>query len=111
MRKPIIAIWAEEIGPKTDGKFEYSFGNGADGDDFRNIGVSIPSSGRIIRGGLSAVAKRGETGAMTVGIVINGVESGYKITKPDSVYSGCSTFATPLEIYACDSVKLCIEID
>ena len=85
MRKPITAVWAEENGPTTDGNYEWSFGNGSDGEDHGLHGYCVPAMGRIIRGSLSAAAWSTEAvpDLMTVNIVKNGVEqTTYSITKP-----------------------------
>lgn len=109
VRKPIIAIWAEERGQTTDGEYEWSFGNGSDGQDHRWLGYTMPVSGRIIKGSLTAVMAKpyiSQTGRVVVNVVINGTErTEYSIIKDSDKWSDYVSFATPLELRAGDRVN------
>ena len=73
-RKPVITIWAQELGPLNNGQYEWSFRSG----DYTEAqcGYCIPAPGRIIRGSLSSVNESGMSAVARVQIVINGSISG-----------------------------------
>ena len=69
-RKPLITIWAQEIGPLNKNQYEWSLGSG----DYTlaNCGYCMPASGRILRGSITSVSESGAAGVAEVNIDING---------------------------------------
>ena len=93
----------------TNGKHEWSFGNGDDGSDHANSGYTLLGRGRILHMGMAAATSSGlAPGQSEVALVINGVEvdrSAYKVTKPDGQYSSTTTFSTPLDVHEGDRIN------
>jgi hypothetical protein len=82
-RKPLITIWAEENESIDAGHYEWSLGNGSHGH--ARCGYTMMVSGRVLPMGLAAYS---HTSAVTVAIVVNGVEYiAYTMTKPNGQYS------------------------
>ena len=103
-RKPVITVWAEENGPIRNGQYQWSFGNGATGNNQR--GYPIPAAGRILRMGLSASMGGSQPGESVVNIVVNGIENtAYSVIKPNGRFSGTNTFGTPLELAQGDRIN------
>ena len=64
------------------------------------------AAGRIIRMGLSATTSSGPSGESKVVLAVNGgVHADYLVTKPDSQYTGTTTFPTPLEVSEGDRIN------
>ena len=82
-------------GSLTTGKCEWSFGNGADGDNHRQSGYTMMTCGRILRIGITAFPA---TETVTVSSTVNGVETRYFVRKPAGSYSEVKVFDTPLEL-------------
>ena len=98
-RKPLITVWAAEKGALNNKHYEWSFGNGGDGEIHGVIGYTMMAPGRILRGGLSASSSGSAQGTATVNLVVNGTEqTSYGVTKPAGQYSGTSIFEPPLEV-------------
>ena len=105
-RKLLITVWAEEKGSITNGNYEWSFGNGGDGEAHRRIGYTMMASGRVLRMGLSATTSSGPPGESRIVIVVNGVvNAAYAVIKPGGQYSGTNIFQTPLEVSEGDSLR------
>ena len=103
-RKPLITVWAEDKGPIAENEYEWSFGNGASGNEGR--GYPMSAAGRVLRMGLAATTSGSAPAAASVNVVVNGVENAsYGVTKPSGQYSGTSTFGTPLELAQGDRVN------
>jgi hypothetical protein len=104
-QKPVITVWAEEKGPITDNKFEWSFGNGA-ARGKANWGYPMLAAGKVLRMGLAASTNTGAAGDARVNVVVNGVENkSYGVTQPSGKYSGTITFGTPLELAQGDIIN------
>ena len=98
-RKPLITVWAEEKGALNNNHYEWSFGNGGDGDIHGATGYTMMTRGRILRMGLSASSNGSAQGTATVNVVVNGTENtAYGVTKQSGHFSGTTNFATPLEL-------------
>ena len=98
-RKPLITVWAEEKGALNNNHYEWSFGNGGDGDIHGATGYTMMTRGRILRMGLSASSNGSAQGTATVNVVVNGTENtAYGVTKQSGHFSGTTTFTTPLEV-------------
>ena len=105
-RKPVITVWAEENGSIQNGRYEWSFGNGAEGEDHRQSGYTMLAPGRVIRMGLCATTSLGPPGESKVVLAVNGdVHANYVVTKPDTQYTGTITFGTPLELAKGDRIN------
>ena len=105
-RKPLITVWAEERGSIANGTYEWSFGNGGEGEVHRRIGFTMLASGRVLRMGLSATTSSGPSGEISIVIAVNGVVYvNYIIIKPDNQYSSTTTFQTPLEVSEGDRIN------
>ena len=90
-KKQVICIYAEENGPFTSGKFEWSFGNGTENQS--NYGYCLPVSGRVKYASISAVANGPPAGEIRVNLVINGIENtNYQIMKPNNYWREKITF-------------------
>ena len=97
-RKPLVTVWAENNNAISSGEYQWSFGNGANGNP--NNGYTMMAAGRILRMGLTATAERAPPpSGVTVTIVVNGVEvPAYRVVKRTGQYSGTTTFRNPLQI-------------
>ena len=102
-RKPLITIWAQEVGPLNAGEYEWSFGSGE--YTSAKCGYCMPTRGRILRGSISSINEPSPSDNAEVRIVINGrsgrsATSTYRdvITKPSGRYSYTTTFARPIEV-------------
>ena len=105
-RKPLITVWAEENGSIVNGNYEWSFGNGRDGESHRQIGYTMLASGRVLRMGLSATTSSGPSNESRIVIAVNGVVyANYTVIKPTNQYSGTTTFQTPLEVSEGDRIN------
>ena len=97
-RKPLITIWAQEVGPLNRKQYEWSFGTG----DYTpaNCGYCMPASGRILRGSITSIGEsRAAVGVVRVAININRqVMSRNYITKSSIEHSSTTTFAPPIEV-------------
>ena len=102
--KPKVIIYAEENGPLSYNAFEWSFGNGATG---QNFGYPIPISSRILYGAISSSLNNNPPGNIVVAVVVNGNEVGnsYYITKPSGQFSATAVFNPPLELNPGDRVN------
>ena len=102
-RKPVITIWAQEIGPLNNGQYEWSFGSG----DYTEAqcGYCLPAPGRIIRGSLSSVNESGMSAVARVHIFINGSISGPPITNSPKLYSYTRSFTPPIEVAQDDRIN------
>ena len=99
MRKPLIAVWAEQTGPLTAGKREWSFGDGSNRSPPYYNGYSMPASGRILRISINiATSGRHVTPAAKVRIMINGAPTSYFVSKPNGSSSFSVIFGTPLKV-------------
>ena len=105
--KPIITVWAEEKGPMNEGHYEFSFGNGSSGPEHGYGGYCMNTSGRIIRGSLTAT-KSGIilSERLKVNIVVNGIEQvNQSIIKKSGDICSCTIFRDPIELKQCDIVN------
>ncbi|WAR13728.1 hypothetical protein MAR_003833 [Mya arenaria] len=78
-----ITIWAEERGGLSDGRIEFSFGDGSTG---KRGDYPVLTRSKILKMGVS-VSSTAPAEETTVAIVINGVNSKYKITKPSREFT------------------------
>ena len=107
LKKTLITLRAQSIGPLNRGQHEWSFGSG----DYTpaNCGYCMPVPGRILRGCLSSVSESGAAGQAAVYIIINGSllsrQNRYNLTKPDGVYSHTRTYTTPIELAQNDRIN------
>ena len=105
--KPIITVWAEEKGPMNEGHYEFSFGNGSSGPEHGYGGYCMNTSGRIIRGSLTAT-KSGIilSERLKVNIVVNGIEQvNQSIVKKSGDICSCTIFRDPIELKQCDVIN------
>ena len=105
--KPIITVWAEEKGPMNEGHYEFSFGNGSSGPEHAYGGYCMSTSGRIIRGSLTAT-KSGIilSERLKVNIVVNGIEQvNHSIVKKPGDICSCTIFRDPIELKQCDVIN------
>ena len=102
-RKPMITIWAQEVGPLNNGEYEWSFGSG----DYTsaNCGYCMPTSGRIIRGSLSSVNESAMSAVARVNVVKNGVITGLPIVKSARLYSFTRGWRPPIEVAQDDRIN------
>ena len=102
--KPKVTIYAEENGALSNNAFEWSFGNGATG---QNYGFPIPISSRILYGAMSSTLNNNAAGNIVVAVVVNGNEVGnqYYITKPSGQFSTTIVFDPPIELNPGDRVN------
>ena len=91
-RKPVITIWAQELGNLNAGQYEWSF---AGGNTPEQIGYCMPTSGRVIRGSLSSMNNNNPTGVALVHVTINGRLTPQMIIKPDRTYARTTVFNPP----------------
>ena len=105
--KPIITVWAEEKGPLGNGHYEFSFGNGSSGSEHAYGGYCMSTSGRIIRGSLTATESRTILAEeVKVNIVVNGIEQvNQSIVKKSGDICSCTIFLDPIEIKQCDIIN------
>ena len=105
--KPIITVWAEEKGPLGDGHYEFSFGNGSSGSEHAYGGYCMSTSGRIIRGSLTATQSRIILSEeIKVNIVVNGKEQvNQSIVKKAGDICSCTIFRDPIELKQCDVIN------
>ena len=105
--KPIISVWAEEKGPLGNGHYEFSFGNGSSGSEHAYGGYCMSTSGRIIRGSLTATESRIILGEEEkVNIVVNGIEQvNQSIVKKSGDICSCTVFIDPVELKQCDVIN------
>ena len=111
--KPVISIATEHTGALTNDAFQWSFGNGSQGNSFANCGYTMPSAGRALSMSLAVTgATGGVTTAATVKLVLNGLEkTGYTVTKLASEYSGTRTFGIPRELLEGDVINFRTKAD
>lgn len=99
--KPHITIWAEENGALNHNHYEWSFGNGGEGNN--KYGFCLLVAGKIKAGSLSATAGNAQAAECAVQVVVNGSEvAGYTLTKPTNTWGRHTTFAVPLVVEAGD---------
>ena len=84
-RKPLITIWAQEVGPLNAGEYEWSFGSGE--YTSAKCGYCMPVNGSIIRGSLSSISDGSTSHYAEVAIVINGRVTSNVITKIHTEFS------------------------
>ena len=106
--KPIITVRAEEKGSLGDGHYEFSFGNGCSGAEHAYGGYCMSTSGRIIRGSLTATEHKVIfAGEVKINIVVNGIEKvNQSIVKKSGDVCSCSVFSDPIELNQCDVINL-----
>ena len=106
--KPIITVQAEEKGSLGDGHYEFSFGNGCSGAEHAYGGYCMSTSGRIIRGSLTATEHKVIfAGEVKINIVVNGIEKvNQSIVKKSGDVCSCSVFSDPIELNQCDVINL-----
>ena len=103
-RKPLITIWAQEVGPLNNNQFEWSFGG--EGTTPRRLGYCMPTSGRILSSSLSSIAESGTAGNAGALIVINGQPKlDNQLVRPGGYYSYTKTFTTPTELAKNDRIN------
>lgn len=103
-QKPVIVIWAEENGSLAAETYEWSFGNGGEGN--AKYGFCMPVSGRVKRASLSATSGQNMTSEVRVQVIVNGTAAdGYEILKPSSSWGDLTVFPVPLEQQAEDIVN------
>ena len=102
-RKPLITIWAQEVGPLNGGQYEWSFGSG----DYTHAqcGYCMPAPGRILRGSLSSISESGTSDLSFISIVINGRVLPNNIQKSHSVYSNTLTYQPPIAVAQNDRIN------
>ena len=105
-RKPLITIWAQEVGPLNRGEYEWSFGSG----DYtsRYCGYCVPAFGWIIRGSISSAHDSDNTDDIrpaVVRIVINGQVTTNEILKPNGVFSHTNVFNPPIRLAQNDRIN------
>ena len=98
-QKPLITIWAQEVGPLNALEYEWSFGSG----DYTlaKCGHCMPAAGRILRGSLSSVngsPNSGPSQPAIVEIAINGQRTRKVITKTHIDYSNTTVFIPSIEV-------------
>ena len=100
-------MWAEEKGPLGDGHYEFSFGNGSSGSGHAYGGYCMSAPGRIIRGSLTATARRNIFAEeVKVNIVLNGKEQvKQSIVKKSGDLCSCTIFNEPIELKQCDVIN------
>ena len=105
--KPIITVWAEEKGPLGDGHYEFSFGNGSSGSEHAYGGYCMTTSGRIIRGSVTATeSKNIFAGEVKVNITVSGKEQAQEsIVKKSGDICSCTIFNNPIELKQCDVIN------
>ena len=108
-RKPLITIWAQEVGPLNPGEYEWSFGSG----DYTlaKSGYCMPAAGRILRGSICSVNDNGNrdisahSERITVGIVINGQVTNNEIIQPSGSYSNTTVFNAHIPLAQNDRIN------
>ena len=106
--KPVQTVWAEEKGPRVNGHYEFSFGNGSCVSEHAYGGYCMNAPGRIIRGSLTVTESRiilSEN--VKVNIVVNGIEQvnhSYCKKKSGDICS-CAVFSDPIELNQCDVIN------
>lgn len=101
-RKPLITVWAERKGTLGTGRYEWSFGAGA---NLPMHGYTMMAAGRVLRMGLTATRSTAppSTTATVVIVVNETTQTSYGVTSDQ--YSGTKTFGTPLELAQGDRVN------
>ena len=109
-RKPVITIWAQEIGPLNIGQYEWNFG-GVNNTPV-GLGYCMPVSGRILRGSLSSIAgTTNPSGIANLSIVINGRATSNYIIKPDGEFSRTNAYNPPVEVSQNDRINFRTNLD
>lgn len=95
--KSYISVCAEERSRLTEGRYQWSFGDGL------NNGVyTMTAPGKLLRMGLSTTS----SGEATVAVIVNGQEnSSHTVFKHSNKKSATSIFSTPLEVQAGDQIS------
>ena len=101
-RKPVITIWAQEVGNLTARQFEWSFGGG---NTPEKMGYCMSTSGRILRGSLSSINNNNRKGLALVNVVINGQVNSQLILKPNGAYSHTTVFNPPIAVSRDDIIN------
>ena len=98
-RKPVITIYAEQNGPLTSGKYEWSFRNGALRMAHSNSGDTMMASGRALCMGLTAFGIGAQSGTFSAAgsaifiLVVNGTPIiPYVMNKPKNNLTGITPF-------------------
>lgn len=100
--KPLITVWAERKGTLGTGRYEWSFGAGA---NLHMHGYTMMAAGRVLRMGLTATRTTAPpSSTATVVIMVNGTTHASYGATTDK-YSGTNTFGTPLELSQGDRVN------
>ena len=101
-RKPVITIWAQEVGNLNAGQYEWSFGGG---DAPESIGYCMPCSGRILRGSLSSMNDENPSRIALVSVAINKVVNSQVILKPNGTYARTTLFNPPIAVSRDDIIN------
>ena len=102
--KSYITVWAEEHDSLRQGKLRWSFDDGSENNS--NYGWPSPVDGKIIRGSICGCSGSKQASEVIVCLVHNGSDkTDYEIVKEANSPSNHTTFRTPLDIKAGDTIN------